>query len=312
MEPAPIGVFTYTRLNHLIKTIDALKANTLAQQSEIYIFSDGPRPGDETKVQELRDYLRTITGFKRVHLKLQPINNMFENIHNAHINLTATHGRSIVLEDDVVTSPHFLEFMNAGLDRYESNKKVFSIGGYSHPLTFPKNYAHDVFFSQIFCPWGVGIWKDRFDMIRQTIASWNPQFNKQLSDGLKYIGKDLSRRYKGLCRAGIKSTDLIAKLDMVATITMLQSQMLTVLPRQTMIENIGFDGSGIHCNVEDRRFAWAVDPDYCPSKFPDEAVINHNICRQVYLLSSFSKPPGSRIKKNLYLFLRYLNHKFST
>lgn len=311
MQLAPIGVCTYTRLNHLIQTIDALKANTLAQQSEIYIFSDGPRPGDEAKVQELRDYLKTITGFKKVHLRLQPTNNMLENNANAHIQLATTHGRSIFLEDDIVTSPHFLEFINDGLEKYEFNKSVMSIGGYCPPISFPKDYPHDIFFSQIFCPWGVGTWRDRFELVDTVKTAWSGKKNPKLASALKYVAKDLARRYKSLCRDNITSADLLAKYDFVFTAAMVQHQMFTVLPRRTLIENIGFDGSGVHCNVNDTRFARNVDPDFRPSRFADEAFLNHVITRQVYLLSSFSNPPKGLIKKNLYLLRRYLDHKLS-
>jgi hypothetical protein len=310
MSLAPIGICTYTRLNHLIRTIDALKANTLARQSELYIFSDGPNKGDEAKVQELRDYLLTITGFKKVHLRLQPENNRFENTSNAHIQLTATHGRSIFMEDDIVTSPCFLEFMNAGLDRYESNKNIFSIGGYSPPIAFPKNHAHDIFFSQIFCPWGAGMWKDRFDMTSSAIAAWDPQFDKGLSSKLKYIGKDLARRYKSLCRAGIKDTELMAKFDLVATVVMLQRQMYSVLPRQTIIENIGLDGSGLNCHVNDARFIRQFDSDYRPTKFNDEPFLDPRIGREVYLQGSFTKSKGP-IMRSFYLLVRSINHKLS-
>jgi len=311
MQLAPIGICTYTRLNHLIRSIDALKANTLAQQSEIYIFSDGPRPGDEAKVQELRDYLTTITGFKKVHPRLQPTNNMFENTSNAHIQLATTHGKSIFLEDDIVTSPHFLEFINNGLEKYESNKSVMSIGGYCPPIAFPKSYANDIFFSPVFCPWGVGTWKDRFELVDTMRVDWRNHIkNPQLAKNLKHVGKDLARRYKSLCRDNITDADLMAKYDLVFTVAMLQHQMFTVLPRQTLVDNIGFDGSGVHCNVKDARFTRTVDPSFRPLKLTDEVFLDSRIAGEMYLLYSFSKIK-SPIMKIFYLFIRSLNQKKS-
>lgn len=310
MSPAPIGICTYTRLDHLIKTVDALKANTLAQQSELYLFSDGPNKGDEAKVQELRNYLATITGFKKVHLRLQPVNNRFENTSNAHIQLTEVHGRSIFMEDDIVTSPYFLEFMNTALDRYESNKSIFSIGGYSLPIPFPKDYAHDIFFSQVFCPWGVGIWKDRFDMAVAAISTWDPAFNQGLHSRLKYIGKDLARRYKSLCRPDIKDTDLMAKFDLVATIVMLQRQMYSVLPNKTLIENIGLDGSGVNCNAGDTRFIRKFDPDHRPENLIDQPFLDSRIVREIYLQGSFTKAKSPAMRR-FYLLIRTLNRMLS-
>lgn len=310
MNLAPVGICTYTRLDHLMKTIDALKANTLAQQSELYIFSDGPRPGDEAKVQELRTYLTTITGFKKVHLRLQPTNNMFENTTNAHIQLTAVHGRSIFMEDDIVTSPHFLDFMNAGLDRYESNKRIFSIGGYCLPIPFPKDYAHDIYFSQVFCPWGVGMWKDRFDLAGAAISSWDPTFNQSVYSKLKYIGKDMARRYKSVCRPGIKERELTAKYDLVATIIMLQHQMFTVLPKKTLVENIGLDGTGLHCNANDNKFAGKIDPDYRPEKLTCHPFLDSRIGRDIYMQVSFGKAKNPAMR-SFYLLMRSLNRMLS-
>lgn len=310
MNLAPVGICTYTRLDHLMKTIEALKANTLAQQTELYIFSDGPRPGDEAKVQELRDYLTTITGFKKVHPRLQPTNNMFENTTNANIQLTAAHGRSIFMEDDIVTSPHFLEFMNAGLDRYESNKSIFSIGGYCLPIPFPKDYSHDIYFSQVFCPWGLGTWKDRFDLASAAIAAWDPTFNQGVFSGLKYIGKDMARRYKSVCKPGITDRELMAKFDLVATIIMLQRQMYTVLPTQTLVENIGLDGSGLHCNANDTKFARKLDPDHRPEKMTDRPFLDSRIGSEIYMQVSFGKAKNSAMR-SFYLLIRSLNRIFS-
>lgn len=310
MELAPIGVCTYSRLNHLIKTVDALKANTLAQQSEIYIFSDGPRPGDEAKVQELRDYLKTITGFKKVHLRLQPTNNMFENTSNAHVQMTAAHGKSIALEDDIVTSPYFLEFMNTALERYESNKKIFSIGAYSPAITFPKSDGYDVFFSQIFCPWGVGMWKDRFDISNSVIASWSTTPDKRILSKLKHIGKNLARRYKSLCKPGISHVEVAAKFDLAATVAMLKNQLYTVMPRRTLVENIGLDGSGIHCTTDDAKLGLKCDPSYRPTKFNDKPFLDPRIGREVYLQGSFSKVKNP-LMRSFYLLIRAINHRLS-
>ena len=64
---APIGVSTYIRLPHLQRTISALQKNALAEQSELFVFSDAPIPGDEEQVAAVRSYLQTVDGFKEVH-----------------------------------------------------------------------------------------------------------------------------------------------------------------------------------------------------------------------------------------------------
>ena len=128
MPLAPIGICTYSRIEHLKQTVEALKTNTLAKESELHIYSDAPRAGDEDKVELLRDYLPHINGFKKVHLILQEENNMLKNTYGAHRALTREYGQSIFMEDDNITSPHFLSFMNEALQKYESNPQILSIG----------------------------------------------------------------------------------------------------------------------------------------------------------------------------------------
>lgn len=310
MNLAPVGICTYTRLDHLMKTIEALKANTLAQQTELYIFSDGPRPGDEAKVQELRDYLTTITGFKKVHPRLQPTNNMFENTTNANMRLNENYGRSIFIEDDIVTSPYFLEFMNESLEKYESNKKVMSIGGYCPPVTIPKNYASDVFFSQIFCPWGLGMWKDRFELVNQAKTAWSRRVDPDVVNSLKYLGKDFVRRYKALCKESVTDFELAAKFDLLATVTMLKHQMFSVQPRQTMIENIGFDGTGLHCHSSDDKFFHKANAQFRPKNFTDDVSPDQRVARDMYMIWSFSKKHNP-VMKSFYLLIRYLNYRLN-
>jgi len=84
MSLAPISISTYSRLEHLTKTIESLQKNTLAKESVLYIFSDAPKNGDEEVVKKVRDYLYTISGFKEIHIIEQKTNNIKKNINNIH------------------------------------------------------------------------------------------------------------------------------------------------------------------------------------------------------------------------------------
>ena len=64
MQLAPVGIATYSRLSHIKKTVESLQQNTLATQSELYIFSDAPKKCDEEIVLKIRKYIHTIKGFK--------------------------------------------------------------------------------------------------------------------------------------------------------------------------------------------------------------------------------------------------------
>ena len=127
---APIGVITYSRINHLKQTIGALQKNTLSKESEIYIFSDAPKKGDEKLVAKVRKYLHTIDGFKKVYIYERDTNSRTINTSSGIRTLVEKYGRMIFLEEDIVTAPGFLQFMNDALRYYKNDQRIFSISGY--------------------------------------------------------------------------------------------------------------------------------------------------------------------------------------
>src|ERR1700733_8290783 len=117
---APIVLFTYNRPWHVRQTVGALQKNDLAAQSELIIFSDGPKNEEAcVQVEEVRKYLKTITGFKGVQIYEQKENQgLANNIIDGVTRIANEHGCVIVLEDDLVTSPFFLRYMNDALLTY--------------------------------------------------------------------------------------------------------------------------------------------------------------------------------------------------
>jgi hypothetical protein len=133
-EIAPIILFVYNRLDVLIKTIDALSKNTLAKDSTLYIFSDGAKnSNDIEKILKVREFLKKIKGFKNINIVLREYNiGLVENITSGVSQVLELHEKSIVLEDDIITSPFFLQYMNDCLNLYKDNDEVCQISGYSY------------------------------------------------------------------------------------------------------------------------------------------------------------------------------------
>ncbi len=156
---APIVLFVYNRPDHTRRTIEALQCNALAAQSELFVFSDGPnRAIDREKVSEVRDYLKGVSGFQRVVVKESEINRgLAISIIEGVSDIVNEHGRIIVLEDDIVTSPYFLYYMNDALERYAHEDRLMHVSGYMYPVD-PKGLG-DAFLCQIPSPWGWGTWQ---------------------------------------------------------------------------------------------------------------------------------------------------------
>jgi len=157
--------------------------------------------------------------------------------------LVDTYGKMIWLEEDIVTAPGFLEFVNRALLFYEFNPRVFSITGYTPPIELPPVFTQDAFALTRFNAWGFGIWQDRYLAIREIQPAALESMNRlQLAKN----GHDLYRM------ALADATGRIDALDVKAMFLQAATEGLTIFPRNSLVQNIGHDGSGIHCPTTDR------------------------------------------------------------
>jgi GT2 family glycosyltransferase len=246
---APIGLSVYGRLQHVKLTIEALKKNTLATQSELYIFSDAAKPGDEKKVEAMRSYVHTIDGFKKVHVIERQSNGRAANIRGGIRMLLDRFGKVIFLAEDVVTAPAFLSFLNQALERYRNNDKVFAISGYCPPIDADRYVQSDAFLLPSCNFWGFAIWKERFDRVRMKIPA-NEVFGTIANPFslLSYMstGPDVPLLFLMDARGKIDAGDIKFSYEMW------KSGSYLLVPRVGLSTNIGFDGSGEHCGIEQK------------------------------------------------------------
>ncbi len=129
---APIILFTYNRPWHTRQTIEALQKNLYADKSRLIILSDGPKTEiDVPKVQKVREYIKTVKGFRSIEIIEREKNwGLANNIIDGVTRIINEYGKIIVLEDDIVTSPYFLKFMNEALEFYKDEERVMHISGY--------------------------------------------------------------------------------------------------------------------------------------------------------------------------------------
>ena len=132
---APIALFVYNRPIHTRRTVEALQKNTQAAESDLCIYSDAPkRPEVAEAVREVRAYIKTITGFSSITIVERERNlGLANSIIDGVTSIVNKHGRIIVLEDDLVVSQYFLEYMNTALERYRDDERVMQISGHMFP-----------------------------------------------------------------------------------------------------------------------------------------------------------------------------------
>lgn len=246
MNISPIALFAYNRPEHLRKTIEALQNNLLAAQSDLYLYCDGCKSEKEAlNIQKVRDYAKQISGFHSLHVIEREKNyGLAKSIISGVTEMIQTHGKVIVLEDDLMTSKYFLKFMNDALNFYESEERVGSISGYLYPLK--ENLTKNFFLRGADC-WGWATWKRSWKIFepdgekllkRIKEAGLEKKFNmnnkynylKMLSDQIKGRNDSWAIRWHA-------SSFLANKL--------------CLYPYFSLIRNIGLDGSGTHCNLVD-------------------------------------------------------------
>ncbi|MCU7951529.1 MAG: hypothetical protein KZQ74_14625 [gamma proteobacterium symbiont of Bathyaustriella thionipta] len=301
---APIGLTVYGRLEHTIKTIEALKNNNIACESKLYIFSDGPRKGDEDKVTKIREYLRTIDGFKEIKIIERTENSRIKNNRGGMKYLLDKYGKVIWMAEDIVTAPGFLTFINEALNFYEKDSNILSITGYTPPIKIPPNYNHDIFSLGRFNAWGMGIWKEKYQKINNiTIDDFHNIDKKRL----KLYGDDI---YK---MVGLDVSGKINALDVRAMYLQYHSGMVTVYPRMSLVQNIGCDGSGIHCSVSDRFLHEKLWDKVDEFIFVSDIKINEKIRKSNYKFrSSGLKGKVANLSRliGIYPVLKKIQNKF--
>lgn len=241
---APIALFVYNRPWHIQQTVEALRKNELAASSELFIFSDGPKSEkDREKVCAVREYCKTITGFKSVTLIERALNlGLASSIITGVTEVINRCGRIIVLEDDMVTSPYFLKFMNEALEFYRSEKKVICVHGYIYPI---KDDLPEIFFLKGADCWGWATWKRGWDLFDPDGAKLLKEIKKRKLQ--KQFNINGAYSYTKLLENNILGrNNSWAVLWRAATFL---KDKLTLHPGTSLIHNIGNDDSGTHCRV---------------------------------------------------------------
>lgn len=246
MNYAPVALFVYNRPWHTRRTVEALRANAEAAETPLYIFSDAPKNSRASEaVAEVRSLIREITGFKAVTIIERETNfGLARSIIEGVTQICEKHGCVIVLEDDLVTSPHFLKYMNEGLEKYQDEQKVISIHGYVYPV---EQALPETFFLKGADCWGWATWKRGWEF-------FNPDGQKLL-DELKR--RELTRQFDfngSYPYSMMLSNQIAGKNDSWAILwyasAFLQDK-LTLYPGRSLVQNIGMDGSGVHCSANE-------------------------------------------------------------
>lgn len=317
---APIILFAYNRPWHTEQVLNALKNNELADKSHLIIYVDGPKANANSeqiqKIEEVKQLVQNDMWCASVEYHFAEKNiGCRDSIIQGITQVLKRYEAAIILEDDIVTSPFFLKFMNRCIDFYRNFEAVFSISGTTLPenlITLPRDYKYDVYVSLRQLNSGWATWSNRWNQI-----DWNLNF---VSDFInqKHIVESFSRGGDDLIPMLIDQVEGRSDAwDIQFTYNQFIQHAVSILPRFSYIVNIGGDGSGTHhfelnCNsyfdlsksiqdpnlldviYEDKRIINMFYNAYCFKRFSIwKRIINH-ISRQVTGKKIF-------VKKNVYV-----------
>lgn len=296
MTLAPIGISTYTRINHLKQTIEALQKNTFAKESELYIFSDAPRSGDEEIVAKVREYIHTIDGFKEVHIVERKTNGIIANNRGGIKQLLDEYGRMIFMEDDIVTAPGFLHFINDALNFYKDYKNILSVTGHTPNLNYFNSSSHDVYLSTLSGSWGTGYWREKYILVKD-IPSWAEILqDKKTLKNLKDMGSNMLPMIRS------ESRHQIDAFDVKACYLCAKYGYTNVLPTKTLVKNIGLDGSGVHCG-NSNLYSNDLLSNKVSFNMIEELRIDNNALTECKKFYSKKPPIFERLQQRLKCFL---------
>ena len=249
MSHAPIVLFVFNRPEHTEKTLDSLRGNVLAAESELFVFCDGPRnESDQANVEAVRTLVDKLEGFKKITVVKKAANQGLAGSVIAGVSqVVKSFGKVIVVEDDLQFSPYFLTYMNECLVRYESDPMVYSIGGWSPPIDPPSTYQGESYLSYRCCTWGWASWSDRWDRVDWNIKDF-PVFIKDEARVSEFNrgGDDMSAILKLQMDGKISSWGI--RWDYAHFV----NQAYCFRPVNSIVGNTGNDGTGVHCGATDK------------------------------------------------------------
>lgn len=263
---APIALFTFKRPIHTQRTLEALSRNPEFERSALHVFCDGARhAGEDAAVQATRAIVREWPHPNKTLHEAAVNRGLAASIIEGVGQLCATHGRVIVVEDDLVVAPAFLDFLNRALDRYANEPQVMQISGHMFPLDVPARHA-DAVFLPFTTSWGWATWQRAWTNFRSDMAGFESIAGDRAMR--RRFNVDNSYPYFAMLK-----NQRAGKIDSWAInwhLSVFMKNGLSLYPRRSLVSNEGFDGSGTHCGVES-EMGVAVQPDLSQTdwRFPD-------------------------------------------
>ncbi len=297
MNLAPIIVFAYNRPRHIKRTVDALKRNRYADQSDLIIYSDGPKEGEsDSQIRMVREYLNSISGFRSITITERVKNiGLANSMISGVTEVVDKFDKVIVVEDDLDLSPDFIRFMNEALNQYDNDERVMQISGHMFNLSFESET--DAVFLPFTTSWGWATWKRAWDCFDPLMTGYKKlRNNKLLKNKFNLDGAyDYFKLLESQIEGKVDSWAIRWYLDVFLAGGMV------LYPVHSLVKNSGFGVEATHCRSSEASGIYATSCAELETrriKFPAVSV-NEEVYQKVKLVLSSNKKGMKWIKKLL-------------
>lgn len=272
---APIVVFAYNRPRLFQDMLTSLSRNVLIEQSDVYIYVDGPKDFEDTpRVQAVLDIANSFVGSKSKKIIISGNHKgLAKSVTSGVTEVVEEYGRVIVLEDDLIVSRYFLSYMNEMLRLYEADQRIMQISGFGVYLPSLKSNIGEYHLCRRAQSWGWATWEDRWNTVDWHIAEIRELFGKK-QERCKFeeLGSDVLASLDEY-RQGKRDVWLIAYIY-----AMYRNQQYCICPRRSLVKNNGFGPDASNCRNYNRYHVDYNDEILYPIR-PSEIIYNKSVER---------------------------------
>lgn len=245
----PIALFTYNRSDHTQKVLDSLAQCRRLDECDLFVYCDGPRNPEQTeKVTASRRVVQSYAEKNPATVIIRENNmGLSRSIVSGVTELCQRYGRVIVLEDDFILSPLFIDYMLQALDRYKDAENVYQVSGYMFPVEFPDK--PDCFFLPFTTTWGWATWDRAWK-----IFDWNATGHNALFADKRNIARfnlDNSYPYYEMLQKRFSGKN--DSWGILWWYAVYQAGGFVLHPKKSLVWVGGFDGSGTHCGKQNEK-----------------------------------------------------------
>ncbi len=238
----PLLIFTYNRPQHTERLMRSLIANWRLGECELHFFSDGPKSeADVEPIGATRAVVRKwIKKFGGTLLEREKNLGLATSIVQETTAFCKSHGQVIVVEDDLLLRPGFIDFCLSSLTKYKDDERVWQVSGYLYPV--PVSSRQDAIFLPMGSTWGWATWARAWKFF-----SWTPPGTEELfKNREKAIEFDLSRSFPYTQMLQDRMNGKNQSWGILWHWIVWSQKKLVAYPRETLVWNDGTDGSGVH------------------------------------------------------------------